>query len=157
MSNLIKRGETGLRIPATTFGALVDNIFRDNLNRFFDDDFWGRDSVRNVGVPVNIKETDKSYEMEVVAPGLKKEDFQMDVSGDVLTVRFEHGQECQEGGEKEGWLRKEYQRQSFSRRFNVDDTVDTNKITAKYHDGILHVTLPKKDRAKKVSRTVTIQ
>ena len=72
MNTLMKR--TNGNMPATTFSGLVDRLFQNNVNRFFDDDSWGFNGVaHNVHVPVNIRETEKGYELQSVAPGLKKE------------------------------------------------------------------------------------
>ena len=155
MTNIMKR-ENG-RQPAP-FGSVVDQIFQSNLNRFFDDAFWGHDgSISRPQVPVNIRETEKSYEMELVAPGLKKQDFNLNVAGDTLTVSFEHKEENRQENKHEGWLRQEYKKQSFTRSFGLDATVDAAKIEGRYEDGVLHLVLPKKESAQKVSRTISVQ
>ncbi|MBD0333821.1 MAG: Hsp20/alpha crystallin family protein, partial [Chitinophagaceae bacterium] len=105
----------------------------------------------------NIRETDKSYEIEVMAPGLRKEDFSVSLDSNTLTVSFEHKEENKDENRNEGWLRQEYRMQSFSRSFTLDDTVDAEKITASYRDGILHLSLPKKEGAQKVSKTIQIK
>jgi HSP20 family protein len=141
-----------------SFGGLVDKIFEENLNRFLDDDFWQFKGLdRSVNVPVNVRQTDKTFELEVVAPGLKKEDFKINVNGDTLTVSLEHKEENNQQNKEEGWLRKEYRMQSFTRSFNLGETVDTNKIVAKYDNGILNLTLPKKEGAQAVSRKIEIK
>jgi HSP20 family protein len=155
MNTIMKK--TNGNVPAATFSGMVDKIFQNNLSRFFDDDFWGFNGVeRSVNVPVNIRETDKSYELDLVAPGLKKEDFKVNLNGEVLTVSFEH-EEKNEQADNGGWLRKEYKARSFSRSFTLDETLDAGKITAQYSDGILHLTLPKKEGAQSVSRTIEIK
>jgi HSP20 family protein len=157
MTNIMKRKNGNSNTPSN-FTGLVDQLFQDNLTRFFNDDFWGFGGInRAVQVPVNIKETDKTYEMELVAPGLRKEDLKLNISGDMLTVSFEHKEENNEGSEQEGWLKQEYRHQSFSRSFNLDDTIDANKVTAKYQDGILHLSLPKKEGSQKISKTIEIK
>jgi HSP20 family protein len=149
----MKRGNG--HTPANGFSGLVDKVFQDNLSRFFNDDLWGFNGVnRTVNVPVNLRETDKSYEMELVAPGLRKEDLKVNIQGNVLTVGFEHKEEHEQN--KEGWLRKEYKRQSFTRSFSLDDNVDANKINAEYKDGVLHLSLPKKEGAQSLSRTIEV-
>lgn len=155
MNTLMKR--TNGNMPATTFGSLVDRLFQNNANRVFDDDFWGFNGIsQNVNVPVNIRETGKSYELQLVAPGLKKDDFSVNVSGDVLTIGFEQKEEHNHENKEDGWLRKEYQKRSFTRSFNLDDSIDANKIDAKYTDGILHLTMPKKEGAQSISRSIEI-
>jgi HSP20 family protein len=106
---------------------------------------------------VNVQETDKSYEMDLVAPGLKKEDFKISVNGDMLTVAFEHKEENNQENKEEGWLRREFRMQSFSRSFSLDDSVDMNKIAASYKDGLLHLSLPKKEGAQRINRTIEIK
>ena len=156
MNTLMKKSNGSM--PATSFSGLVDKIFQNNVNRLLDDDFWGFSNVaQNVNVPVNLKETDKSYELELVAPGLKKEDFKINVHRDMLTISFEHQEEQSHQNESADWLRKEYQKRSFTRSFSLDDAIDTNKISAKYTDGILHVSLQKKEGAQAVSRTIDIE
>lgn len=155
MNNMIKR-ETGQQ-PAT-FGTVVDQIFQDNLNRFFDDEFWGINGKPNRSqVPVNIRESENSYEMELIAPGLRKQDFRLNISGDTLTVSFEHSEENNSEDADGKWLKREYKKQAFARSFNLDDTVDAGSIRARYEDGILRLQIPKKENAKTLSRSITIQ
>ena len=146
MSNIIKR-DNG-RQPVT-FGSVVDQIFQNNLDRFFDEDYWTSGFAG--------RETDKSYEMELYAPGLKKSDFHLDIEDDMLTVSFENKTENKEEDKDKGWFRQEYKMQSFSRSFSMGDTVDSSKIAARYENGVLYLQLPKKEHAQKISRTVEIQ
>lgn len=161
MANIMKRnrGNGGLAtLPVPTFGGFVDTLLQNALNRFFDDDMWARDDwdMRST-VPVNIRENEKEFEMEIVAPGLKKEDFRVHVNNNVLTVSFEHNAENKEGSREEGYLRHEYRMQSFSRRFTLDESVDTEKIGAEYKDGILYLTLPKKEGARSNSKAIKVK
>lgn len=156
-TNIIKRNNGNSNMPARTVSGWVDQLLQDNLNRFFTDDFWGPSGSNfRTNVPVNLRETDKTYEMELVAPGLKKEDFKLHVSNDMLTISFEQADEQKEESKTEGWLRKEYKQQSFTRSFSLDDTVDVNKISASYQNGILYLTLPKKENAQKLSKTIQV-
>jgi HSP20 family protein len=163
MANIMKRNKNGNRGLATTnsvmpFGGLVDSVLRNSLNPFFDDDFWGfRGIATNNQVPVNIRETDKTYEMEVVAPGLKKEDFNVNISDNMLTVSFEHSEEDKQENKQDGYLRHEYRMQSFNRSFTLDDSVDADKITAKYKDGVLQVSLPKKEGVQKIAKSIDVK
>lgn len=144
------------RQPAT-FGSVVDQIFQNNLSRFFDDafpDFNGK--ILGSQVPVNIRETDKSFEMDISAPGLRKEDFQLNVAGNTLTVSFDHKQENKEENKNEGWIRQEFRKQSFSRSFNIDDSIDAGNISARYENGILHLLLPKSEKAQQLSRVIQV-
>jgi len=162
MANIMKRnnGNGGATANRTMmpFGGLVDSIFENTLNRFFDDDFWGYNGlVSSTQIPVNIRETDTSYEMELVAPGLKKEDFNVSMTNNMLSVSFEHKEEKKEENKGEGYLRREYRQQSFSRSFTLDDTVDADKINAQYKDGVLHLSLPKKEGAQKIAKNIEVK
>jgi HSP20 family protein len=157
-TSIIKRNNGSTSLPARTLSGWVDQLLNENLNRFFNDDFWGfRGIDQQVNVPVNLRETDKTYEMSLVAPGLRKEDFKLSVTNDLLTVAYEHKEEQNQENKQEGWLRKEYRMQSFSRSFTLDDTVDISKITASYDNGILHLSLPKKENAQRLSRNIEVK
>jgi HSP20 family protein len=154
-ANIIKTKNGRENIPATSFSGLVDRIFQDNLDRFFNEDIMSPGGFPKSPVPVNVRETGTSYELDLVAPGLRKENFKLNVADDMLTVSFEHSE--QNNQEDSNWLRREYRMQSFTRSFPLDETVDANKISAKYADGILHLVLPKKENARKISRAIDIQ
>ncbi|HTE09328.1 MAG TPA: Hsp20/alpha crystallin family protein [Chitinophagaceae bacterium] len=139
-----------------SFGNVFDNIFQNSLQRFVNDD-WADENFVQDNVPVNIRETDKAYQMDVVAPGCKKEDFNINISNNLLTVSFEQKEEKNQQDEDAGWVRNEYRKRSFSRSFSLDDTVDVNKINASYTDGILHVMLPKNEKAQKITRNIDIK
>jgi HSP20 family protein len=87
---------------------------------------------------VNIYKTDSSYEMLVFAPGRIKEHFHLDVKGNELTVSYSPP----EGFPRPDWVRREYSRGGFERTFALDASIDTQKIAAKYEDGVLQVSLP---------------
>ncbi|MGZ6523404.1 MAG: Hsp20/alpha crystallin family protein, partial [Bacteroidia bacterium] len=108
-------------------------------------------------VPVNVRETDQQYEMDVIAPGCRKEDFNINISDNLLTISFVHKEQNSEQNENAGWVRNEYVQRSFSRSFTLDDTVDVDKISATYTDGVLHLSLAKNENAKKLSRNIEIK
>jgi HSP20 family protein len=154
MANIIKKENAR---PAT-FGSVVDQLFQQNFNRWFDEGFWGSNALQaRTGVPVNLRETDKSYELEIVAPGLQKQDFQLNFTGDTLTISFEHEDENNSRQDAGRWLRREYRKQSFTRSFTIDETVDVEKASARYDNGILHLSLPKKEHAQRLSRSINVQ
>lgn len=157
-TNIIKRNNGTTTVPARQFNSWVDQLLHDNLNRFFNDDFWGFSGInQQVNVPVNLRETDKTYEMSLVAPGLRKEDFRLNVTDNLLTISYEQKEEQNDQNKEQGWLRKEYRMQSFNRSFTLDDTVDVNKVSASYDNGILHLTLPKKESAQRLTKTIEIK
>lgn len=158
MNNIIRKANGGSNMPSTGFSGLVDQLFDQNLNRVFDDSFWGfNGKTITHQVPVNIQETDKTYELQMVAPGFRKEDFKVDIAGDMLTVSLEHKEENKKEDKTNGYLRREFHQQSFSRSFTLDDTIDANKISAKYEQGLLYLSIPKKEGAQRISRSVSIE
>jgi HSP20 family protein len=144
--------------PAATFGNVVDDIFENSLKHFFDDNFWdnGRSLTKSVNVPVNVRETEDRYEVDVIAPGCRKEDFKISINDNLLTVSFTHADQQQEQDQKHKWVRNEFVQRSFSRSFNLDDTVDVNNINATYTDGILRLSMAKNEKAKTISRNIEI-
>jgi HSP20 family protein len=124
-------------------------LFDDLLNR---DVFnWGLSnfSDTNTTIPaVNIKETPDNYEVEVAAPGMAKKDFRVLLEGNTLTISSEKATQ-KEQKENVKYTSREFSYQSFSRTFTLQkDVVDTEKIQAKYEDGVLHLLIPKKEQAK---------
>lgn len=87
---------------------------------------------------VNIYKTDTSYEMLVFAPGRIKENFNLGVKGNELTITYTPP----EGFPKFDWIQREYSRGGFVRSFTLDSSIDASKISAKYEDGVLQVSLP---------------
>ncbi len=137
-----------------TLGGLMEEMFNGGWNNALTNDTKDR-----MNVPVNIKETDTAYELQVIAPGLKKEEFKINVERNVLTVSFEHKEENKEEGSdaKQGKvLRSEYSFRSFKRSFTLNDKIDTTGINAKYTDGVLEVALPKKENAAPVTQEISV-
>lgn len=128
------------------------------LENFFNNNGWSQllaDEKMDVySVPVNIHENDKGYDMQLVAPGLKKEDFKINLEKNVLSVSFEQKQEQKEEGNKV--LRSEYSFRSFKRSFTLNDKINTAGISAKYEDGILNINLPKKETTETVAQEITV-
>jgi len=157
MTTIMKRNVNG-HAPATTFGGLVDQLFQDNLGRFFDDNFWGfNGNVSHNQVPVNIRDNGTAWQVDVIAPGLKKDDFKVQLNNGLLTISAAHTEEKQEGRDRNGWIRREYSHKAFSRSFSLDDTVDSEHLEAKYTDGVLQLTLPKKPAAQQAAREIQVQ
>ena len=133
-------------------GSLLNNfptVFDDFFNRDFFN--WGLTnySDTNTSIPaVNIKETADSYQVEVAAPGMTKKDFKVQLDGNVLTISSEKTLE-QPADNDVRYSSREFSYQSFSRTFNLrKDVVDTEKIQARYENGILYLQIPKMEHAK---------
>ena len=127
---------------------------------FFDEALqngWGQlnEEVSAFSAPVNIQETDKGYELHLIAAGYKKEDFKLNLDRNLLTISADQKEENKD--EQEGkWIRTEYRTRSFKRSFTLNDKVDTTKIAAKYADGILAVSLPKKETSEPTTHEITV-
>ena len=109
----------------------------------------------NWNVPVNVHETDDAYHLELVAPGLKKEDFKISFEKGLLTISFEKKTETENSSYKTH--HKEFTQNSFKRSFSVEDKINTEAIVAKYEDGVLKVYLPKKEEVKIAPKEISIQ
>ncbi len=121
-------------------------FFPSLMDDFLNPDWFGGVDNLKTSVPaVNIKDNTDGFEIELAVPGGKKEDFKVEVENDVLAISSEAKSENQET--KENYTRKEFSYTSFKRAFTLPETVDGSKIDAKYEDGILKVTLPKKEEA----------
>jgi len=132
------------------------------FNDFFTRDLWdwnlGNSSTTNTSIPaVNIRETAEAYEVEMAAPGMNKEDFRIELENNMLTITSEK-QQRNEQQEGERYTRREFSYQSFRRSFHLAaNVVDAEKIQAKYENGLLHLTIPKKEEAKqRPPRTIQI-
>ncbi|MBT8233437.1 MAG: Hsp20/alpha crystallin family protein [Saprospiraceae bacterium] len=134
------------------------------VSRFFDDDWnnlfdWtnGNFSSNQSTLPsVNILENADNFIVEVAAPGMKKEDFHVELHNNVLTIKSEMKDEKKV--DDKSYARREFNYQFFQRSFNINDNVvDDSKIEAKYQDGILRLTIAKKEEAKeKPARQIKI-
>ncbi len=124
------------------FPQLVSD-FLDN-SRFAPN--WFESEFNQSFPAVNIRETEKNFAVEFAAPGFKKTDFKISADNNILTVGAEKKEEKNEN--KEGFTRKEFSYNSFSRSFSLPQHVNAEKIDAKYNDGILALTIPKKDGIK---------
>jgi HSP20 family protein len=113
-----------------------------------------RDEFRQ-SVPVNIRETEKEYILDIVAPGLNKEDFKISLENNILTVSVEKKEEAV--NEKEKVVRREFKQTAFKRSFTLDEKINAEAISAQYVNGVLTLNLPKKEVVKPAAKQITIQ
>lgn len=107
---------------------------------------------------VNIKEEGERFLVELAAPGMKKEDFQIDIDHNVLTISAETKQEEEHKDEKGHYTRKEFNYTAFKRAFTLPETVESDGIEASYNDGLLSIHIPKREEAKqKPVRSIAIK
>jgi len=135
-------------------GSLVRPGFDDIFESIMNDTFLSDRMVSRVPA-VNISETDGHYHIELAAPGLKKDDFKVNLDRDVLTISAERQTEQIENDKK--YNKREYSYSSFVRSFTLPDSADDDGIEAEYTDGVLKINVAKKEEAKTVSRQIAIK
>ncbi len=146
------------RSLARTNDLMIPSVFDDFLrpwNEFFD---GGSYLGRTFTVPsVNIVEGKEDFKLSLAVPGMKKNDFKIDVSGNLLTISSEKEETKEE--KEDDYSRQEYNYSSFSRSFTLPEEVNKEKIDATYVDGVLKLVLPKKEEAKKltVNKHITVK
>jgi HSP20 family protein len=143
------------------------NWFPTLFNDFFDDsDFWMTNRKRNVTAPaVNVLDEEKDYKVEVAAPGMTKDDFQIRIDNDNnLVISLEKKTETKEDDKKDAkkagkYLRREFSYSHYQQAFTLPDNIDKEKITAKMEHGVLTIDIPKTEPQKPVdtSRRIEIQ
>jgi len=126
---------------------------QSSLSRMMDEFFngglpdWDNQNLMATQPSVNVIENEDSFDVEVAAPGLKKEDFQLTVDDDMLTIS---GERKEESEKSEGtFTKREFNYSRFSRSFQLPESCDSERISAAYKDGVLNLNIPKKEEAKK--------
>ncbi|MNF44362.1 18 kDa heat shock protein [compost metagenome] len=152
MKPLVK---TNSLFPMTPVNTLLDDFFSRDIFDWTDKNF----SAMGSNLPsVNLKETDNKIEVELAAPGMKKEDFKVEIDNNMLMISSEKEEEKEEKRKKDNYIRKEFNYQSFFRSFSLPEYVDENKVEANYKDGILHIDIAKKEGSnKKIAKKIDIK
>jgi HSP20 family protein len=129
-------------------------FFNDVFDSILNDSFLGDKLVARIPA-VNIAETENEFQVELAVPGLKKGDFKINLDKNILTVSSEKKTENVEEGKK--FSKREYSYNSFNRSFTLPESADHSKIEADYTDGILTLTIAKKEEAKFQSREIAVK
>ena len=131
-----------------------NNVFPSLINEFFNDDFGMNFLNRSHSVPsVNSLENNDSFEIDLAVPGMKKEDFTIELNDKLLVISSETSNTM----ENDKMRLNEFNFSSFQRSFRVPDSVDHEKIKANYKNGILKIKLPKrKESISKPNRVINI-
>jgi HSP20 family protein len=132
------------------FNPLFTDVFDSILN-----DTFLSDKLINKTPAVNVAESDNGYDIELAAPGLKKEDFKISVEKNVLSVSADKKVESTDETKK--YSKREYNNTAFARTFTLPQAADQTKITAEYADGILNITVGKKEEAKIQTREIEVK
>jgi HSP20 family protein len=133
------------RNTAPYFNNVFDSLFSDAITK---------NKIVDKSPNVNIHENETAYIIELAAPGLKKEDFQINLKKDTLSVWAEVKKD--ETQVAKDFTRKEFDYSSFARSFNLPDSADGDNITAEYKDGILSINISKKDDAKLQHKEIVV-
>jgi HSP20 family protein len=127
------------------------------LDSFLDNLLNEMPSTRSNGInfpPVNISETKDQYELEFNVPGRNKEDFKITVDKNILTVSFDKKEESKDENKKQ--IKKEFSLQPFKRSFTLDEKTISENIAAKYENGLLVLSLPKKEEVKVEAKQISV-
>ncbi len=141
--------------------------YNNRFPKFFDDNFtkeldqwFGLESsgAKSTLPAVNVKENKDAFTLEVAVPGMKKEDFKVEINNDVLTISAKQEDKKEEKAEDGNYTRREFSYQSFERSFRLPkNQVDGDHIAARYEHGILQLNVPKREEAKeKPARLIEI-
>src|ERR1700753_605454 len=128
--------------------------FNDVFESIFNDTFFNDRMVTRVPA-VNISETENNYHVELAAPGLKKEDFKLNLERNVLNIAVE--QTASQEDNQKNYSKREYSYNSFVRSFTLPESADDSQINASYTDGILRIDIAKREEAKMVRRQIEIK
>lgn len=135
----------------------LNGFFNDVMNLGFDK-FFKDDVISNPlfgTTPVNIMETSDAFELEMIAPGRQKEDFQVELKDKTLTISFEKKTGTE--NEERKAVRREFRIESFKRSFTINEKVDATGIKASYINGVLKLVLPKKEDVKMNPAKIEVQ
>ena len=141
--------------PARRNQAWIPSVFGDLF-----DDFAVMPAKQFASPAVNIKETEKAFEIEIAAPGMTKDDFKIRVDNDEeLVIALEKKHEDKEENKGENYLRREFSYTSYHQAFTLPDNVDIEAIKANMTNGVLGILLPKKNPEKQIpaSRHIAIE
>ncbi len=150
---LVKKVNPSRRRKPLTFDKMINHVLSD-----IDKSFSGSlaTGVQKRQPSVNIIESNDDFKIELAAPGLSKKDFKVDLENEVLTISAEKKSEEKEGSEN-NYKRREFDFANFKRSFTLSESIDNQSISAKYANGVLIVTLAKKEEAKpQPARTIAI-
>lgn len=146
---------TQVRLSSRPFEKVFNNLFDDLFSQNPVVYKNGFNNQPDSFVPANIRESEKNYNIEIVAPGFDKSDIKVNIEENILTISGQRKAEEKTENEKE--IRKEYSYRSFKRSFTLDEKIDAAAIQAKYVNGVLTLNLPKKEEVRTATQEITIQ
>jgi HSP20 family protein len=144
MNNLVKSGSRGMDPWLRDFFD-VENVFGN----------WGTSAGRAFPA-VNISEDDKSFCVDVVVPGFKKEDFKVNIEDDILTISAETKSETSDEDKNKQYSRREYSYSSFTRSFRLPENAKDDDVSATYNNGILKLIIQKTESPVKAKKEINV-
>jgi HSP20 family protein len=138
-----------------TFNNFMDDFFIKHSSNLKADVAKRRSESNGYIAPVNIKKLAAGYQVEVIVPGFQKEDFKINLEQKTLTISAEVRNESKE--ENETYLKEEFQFKPFKRSFTLGEAVDTDKIDAKYVNGVLTLNFPHKQEVKVSAKNISVE
>ena len=138
-------------VPWEPFREMMS--LREAMNRLFEESLvrpgfvGGTEGGAGVAAPLDVYETEESVVLKAAVPGIKPEDLDVSITGEVLTIKGEFKQEEQTSGQR-NYLRQERRFGSFCRQLTLPTAVDANKVSATFDDGILTLEMPKREEVK---------
>lgn len=142
--SLIKTNNGGL----STFRSMMSDFF--DTDKFFNDDFF-----RKAALPaVNVIENEKNFDLELAAPGMKKDDFKINVENGVLSISAEKKEEKEE--KDKNYTRREFSYNSFARSFTLPENANADEINARYENGVLRLSILKKVPSKPAKKEIAV-
>jgi HSP20 family protein len=155
-SNMPTRSSDFGLFPSLMEDFVTPSWTSDLMRQWFDDTRLGTGRIGTSLPATNISETDDDIVIEVAAPGMEKKDFKVEIQNDMLRIAYEK-QTKDEQNNRNDW-RREFNYESFDRSFTLPAMAESEKVEATYQDGILKITVPKKEEArKKPAKTIDVK
>ncbi|MDX1667130.1 MAG: Hsp20/alpha crystallin family protein [Saprospiraceae bacterium] len=135
--------------PTTNFSQWIEDFFNDRMDRVY--------TGSNLSLPaVNVMERNDEFLLELAAPGMVRDDFNIKVENGVMTISAQHKEEKER--DFDDYTRREFNYSTFERRFTLPENVEEEKINAKYENGVLRISIPKLETTKaELSRTIDVK
>ncbi len=131
--------------PKGTMSRYVDDFFNDRYKRLIN--YNGIEDDEITLPAINVEEEENAYQLSFAAPGYHKEDFNVEVDNGVLIISAHRS--IENNGDENGYTRREFNYQSFSKRFTLPEHVKDDQIQAKYENGILKISIPCQPQTEK--------
>ena len=148
---------TLVKFAPVNSNKVLKSTYNDLFESFFNTDQLLSKSIISRVPAVNILENENEFTIEIAAPGLKKEDFKINLEQDQLSVSALKVEGSNEDNSTKKYNRREFNFTDFTKTFKLPETADSNKINAEYKDGILLIQISKKEELKIQAREISIK